>query len=261
MSPAIDDGMEAAGAEQHSLLQSVVLHLLPGILILTFFVVAAPLAESIGAPSMLGYILAVLLVQIPLQLGLLLYLGRRRNGRLSLQGIVLYREPMPVWQYVVLAAPCVVWLFVITSILFIPLDTYLIESLFSWLPEWFFQMRFMEVLDQYSTPSLVVMLALLWAVAIPGPLVEELYFRGYLLPRISCLGGWAPLINTVLFSLYHFCIPWQNLGRIAGFLPMTYAVWWNKNIYLGIIVHCSVIVVTFALATAGILATSFFGLT
>jgi hypothetical protein len=37
-----------------------------------------------------------------------------------------------------------------------------------------------------------------------------------LLPRISRFGGWAPLINTVLFSLYHFFTPWQLLGRRPG---------------------------------------------
>ena len=47
-------------------------------------------------------------------------------------------------------------------------------------------------------------------------MVEELYFRGYLLPRISRLGAWAPLVNTVLFSLYHLFTPWLSVGRIAS---------------------------------------------
>jgi membrane protease YdiL (CAAX protease family) len=67
--------------------------------------------------------------------------------------------------------------------------------------------------------------------------VEELYFRGYLLPRISRFGAWAPLINMVLFSLYHFFTPWQNLGRIVGLLPMVYTVWWKRSIYVSIAVH------------------------
>lgn len=73
-------------------------------------------------------------------------------------------------------------------------------------------------------------------------MVEELYYRGYLLPRVSRLGKWAPLINTVLFSLYHFTSLWQNPSRIIAFLPMVYAVWWKRNIYLGILVHCALIV-------------------
>jgi membrane protease YdiL (CAAX protease family) len=73
--------------------------------------------------------------------------------------------------------------------------------------------------------------------AVIGPVVEELYFRGWLLPRMSQLGRWAPLVNVVLFSLYHLWSPWQFLSRIAGVLPFTYAVWWKRNVLLGVVVH------------------------
>ena len=36
--------------EQHSLVQSVVLHLLPGALMLLFYIITAPLAEKLGFP-------------------------------------------------------------------------------------------------------------------------------------------------------------------------------------------------------------------
>lgn len=73
--------------------------------------------------------------------------------------------------------------------------------------------------------------------AFVGPVTEELYFRGYLLPRISRFGALAPVINVVLFSLYHFFTPWRNLGRILGLLPMVYTVWWKRDIRIGIAVH------------------------
>ena len=71
-----------------------------------------------------------------------------------------------------------------------------------------------------------------------GPVVEELYFRGYLLPRISRLRGWAAVFNVLLFSLYHFFTPWQNPARILAMLPASYVVLRKKNIYLGMIPHC-----------------------
>jgi membrane protease YdiL (CAAX protease family) len=71
-----------------------------------------------------------------------------------------------------------------------------------------------------------------------GPFVEELYFRAYLLPRMRNISGnWAPLLNTVLFSLYHFFSPWENLIRVLAITPMTYIVWNNRNIRFGIITH------------------------
>jgi membrane protease YdiL (CAAX protease family) len=70
-----------------------------------------------------------------------------------------------------------------------------------------------------------------------GGAVEELYFRGYLLPRMESLGAWAPLVNIVLFSLYHFWSPWENIVRLLAMLPWFYAVWRTRNIYLALLVH------------------------
>ena len=74
---------------------------------------------------------------------------------------------------------------------------------------------------------------------IAGPVVEELYFRGYLLPRMPWSQGWTPLINALLFSLYHFFSPWQNITRIVAFIPLVYAVSWKRNIYLSLFTHCT----------------------
>jgi len=67
--------------------------------------------------------------------------------------------------------------------------------------------------------------------------VEEMYFRGYLLPRISRFGAWAPLLNTALFSLYHFFNPFGFVSRIGSFLPVVYGAWWKRSIYLSMTVH------------------------
>jgi membrane protease YdiL (CAAX protease family) len=42
----------------------------------------------------------------------------------------------------------------------------------------------------------------------------------------------------VLFSLYHFFTPWQNPERILGLLPLMVVVWWRRNLYIGMTVHC-----------------------
>ena len=53
------------------------------------------------------------------------------------------------------------------------------------------------------------------------------------------MGRSASLVNVSLFSIYHFWSPWQILGRILGLAPMIYAMSWKENIYLGMVVHCS----------------------
>jgi glucan phosphoethanolaminetransferase (alkaline phosphatase superfamily) len=86
-------------SEQHALPLSTVLHLLPGILIGTVFFLLAPIVERNGLPSFWAFGIADLVVLLPFVFGLLFYEGYKRNGRLSLDGVVLYREPIPWWQY------------------------------------------------------------------------------------------------------------------------------------------------------------------
>ncbi len=69
-------------------------------------------------------------------------------------------------------------------------------------------------------------------------LVEELYFRGYLLPRIPASQKWAPLINVVLFSLYQFFPPWQSITRILDLLPVVYVTSRKRSVYVSIFTHC-----------------------
>lgn len=225
--------------EQHSLVQSTVLHLLPGALGTVVYIVLAPLLLARGLPSLLAILLAALFVIVPLELGYLLYQGKKQNRRLSLQGVVLYRQPMPWWQYFAIILPLLVWAFLVTGLLQ-PLDARIGESLFGWLPDWFFLFS-ADQFAQYSTEVLIG--TLVFGLAVNGvilPLVEELYFRGYLLPRIDRYGRWAPVLNGLLFSLYHFWTPWQNVSRLLFVWPMTYATWWKRNILIAIIAHLAV---------------------
>jgi membrane protease YdiL (CAAX protease family) len=72
---------------------------------------------------------------------------------------------------------------------------------------------------------------------IAAAVVEELYFRGYLLPRLSSLKNGAPFANAALFALQHFLSPWQQVGIFLGILPQVYVVYKKQNIFIGIIAH------------------------
>ncbi len=218
---------------QHSIARTVVLHLLPGVLMVAFYILAAPVVRGLGFPSLMAIYLAILFVLIPFELGYLFYRARK-NGS-SLGDMVLYREPVPKWQFVALVLGLLAWSSIFYVLIYPPLDVFFIENVFFWLPDSFF---LVEDFARYSTAALVITWAFGFAVnAIVGPIVEEVYFRGYLLPRISRFGAWAPLVNTVLFSVYHFFTPWQNVGRIVGLLPVVYAAWWKKSIYVSMGAH------------------------
>ncbi|MDA3936117.1 MAG: CPBP family intramembrane metalloprotease [Actinomycetota bacterium] len=160
-----------------------------------------------------------------------LYIGKKRNWRYSLQGVVLYRTPIPALQYIL-------WfpvLLVIMGVIFTamkPVDTSLQSTLFSWLP-----VLESGLTDGYSREVLIrtyMMLAVFGAVV--GPTIEELYFRGFLLPRMEYAGKWAPRLHSFLFALYHMWTPWMFVTRTLGIVPLAYAAR-RRNLNLVITVH------------------------
>jgi membrane protease YdiL (CAAX protease family) len=225
-------------SQTHTIWQTIALHLLPGLLITAFYFLTAPLVMKASYPSQMALLVAILFVLIPFELGYLLYQGQKRNGRLSLMGVVLNREPMPLWQYFIFVPILLGWSFAAFTFLS-PLDTYLTQKLFAWFPAWSIPSTLLTQIAQYSPTALLVTFLLALALnGLAGPLVEELYFRGYLLPRIPAAKLWAPLFNVVLFSLYHFFSPWQNITRIVALIPLIYVVSRKHNIYISILVHC-----------------------
>ncbi len=177
-----------------------------------------------------------MLVLVPFELGVLLREGKKLNGKWSPEGVVLFREKMPAVRTIALVLPLLLWCLFVFGFLTSFIDPFMIREFFRWLPSWFFA-------NQIPQPkgAIFIITAIMGFVfnGIIGPIVEELYFRGYLLPRMSRMKAWAPAVNVVLFSVYHFFSPWQNPVRIIALLPLVYVVWWKRNILVGIITHCS----------------------
>jgi membrane protease YdiL (CAAX protease family) len=221
--------MKQAQIEKHSTTQSVILHLLPGILVGCFYLLARQPVVNLGYPSVIALILAYAFILIPIELGYLLYQGKRKTGRFTLQAIISYRNPIPWWQYLV----WVLIIFIATGAmvtLLKPFDVFLQERLFFWMPDINYGLD-----GNYSRNTLIVTYSMVFIfIAVLTPLVEELYFRGYLLPRMK--GKYAPLFHSFLFAAQHVLEPWMIITRTLGFLPILFGVK-KKNIYVGIIVH------------------------
>jgi membrane protease YdiL (CAAX protease family) len=221
-----------------SLWNTIILHLIPGALITAFFFLTAPVLIQAGFPPILSLYLAILLILIPFELGFLLYQGKKLNGRFSLEGVVLFRERIPIWQMILLTTVLFGWSGLVFN-LFSKLDTLLAQTFFSWFPQWPYPFNPFENVDLYSKTAYTITIVSGFLLnGIAGPVVEELYFRGYLLPRIPFSKHWRSLINILLFSLYHFFSPWQNLARILAYLPLSLTVAWKRNIYISIGAHC-----------------------
>ena len=223
----------AIGVEQHSLGQSALLHLAPGAAIAAVFFGTAPVFDELNVPPLLGLVFADAIV-LPLVLGYLVLLGYRRNGRLSLDGIVLYRSPMPLGRWLWLV-PVLLVLAGLMMAAFSPVSEALQDTFFAWLPA---SSVLGHDLAGFDRATLAISLLFFTLVVVIGAsTVEELYFRGYLLPRLSRFGVGAPMINTGLFALYHMWTPWLAVARVFAFFPLAFAVFRTRSIYLAIVVH------------------------
>lgn len=187
---------------QHSLPKSLLMHVFPGALVTVVFIILKPLFEPSGYPPLLSFLLAILLVNLPFMLGVLLNEGKKLNGRFSLEGAGQYREKVSLSTFVLVFIGTFVVVFLLISVA-TPISTMLADGFFSWLPDWFFFEEQTQY-DAYAKNILVTVFTLhLIITSVALPWVEELYFRGYLMPRISRYGIWAPLLGGLFFGLYH----------------------------------------------------------
>jgi len=249
------DGYDEPTGEQHSILQSVVLHLIPGAALTVFIVLAAPAIEAMGFPPMFSLFVGIGVVIAPIELGILFLHAKQTTGTFSLAGTVTYRQRIPARRLALLTLVLLVWFMVpfIASTVF--LDDWLAENVFGWMPEAILQFSRIEEGDPLAAWRIAVMLIVMYAFnGFVGPVVEELYFRGFLLPRISRLGTGAPVLNTVLFSAYHFWTPWQNPARILGFLPIAWLVQRHRSVQIGLAAHVTINVVFLTLLVAVLLS-------
>lgn len=237
----------AVVTEQLSVPALLALHLIPGALITLAIVVLAPVAESAGFPPIAALLAAIALVMVPVELGIVYWAGRGHPS--PVLAAIPYRNPIALRDWAWLVPVLIVLAFLGFGIHML-IEPQLIASLFGWLPEWFVSPIVVDRIRDYSSTAWIITIAAYFALnGFAGPIVEELYFRGYLLPRMERFGRAAALINTALFSLYHFWSPWQFFARILGFGPTIYAVRWKRNVYLGMVVHCTLNVIAVTIVT------------
>lgn len=92
-----------------------------------------------------------------------------------------------------------------------------------------------------SYPSVIVIITcILYFIfnVIIGPVIEEFFFRGVLTNKLKKYGYLAPIFVTIIFSLYHLWLPFDNLFRIAAFLLPSILTYKYQDIRISIGFHC-----------------------
>lgn len=220
----------------HSLGTSLFLHLAPGVANISATVLGlAALWNPSLPPELFIGVFTNVFVLIPIQLGYLYYLAKKRNNPgWSLEGIVVYTRPLRWFRYFIWV-PAIL---IPTALIFIVL-----EPFSRWLETLSISVNIFakyQMADDYD----VAWIVLIAHVALSGflvPITEELYFRGYLLPRMpQQFGRLKPVAHGFLFSVYHFDAPWMIPVRTLGLLPLIYVTMHTSNVKPSIVAHCLV---------------------
>lgn len=231
-------------ASSSSLNVLLVLHLFPGILIfMAYMLLAEPLALRGLPPS---FTLHLLFAGISIPYIYIFLTTRTKSSTEPGQGVIRFHQNLRVWQYLVLVPALLIYA-VIISMLMAPVSTSLTNWLSGFAPVWFIESDYAP--NGVAVPALLLLVVAILIDGLANPIAEELYFRGYLLPRLSKLGLIAPLLNGILFSLIHLWQP-QNIPMlILLVVPLYYGVWYFRSVYLSIAVHCTANLLGIVLST------------
>ncbi|MDR0839815.1 MAG: CPBP family intramembrane metalloprotease [Christensenellaceae bacterium] len=219
--------------KQFSIPKFLGLAFLPGAVILAWSLILANPALG-NLPILLAVLLAIPLGLIPVDLLVIKYFSRKEG--VEFMEAVGNKVEIPFKK----ALPIVlgIFVFIIGLAAFLPaIEHEFWQPIFVWLPDWF---RFDKITYDAIPQNLIVIIVVINLIfnGVLGPITEELYFRGFLLPRIERLGKLAPLLDSILFTIYHFFNPFELIFRFVAFAPIAYTAWWKKSFYLSAAIHC-----------------------
>lgn len=217
--------------------RALVLHLAPAAVTFAAALALAPVLGRLGLPRGFSLTVAFALLLTPIELGLLLRAARRATGRWSLRAlpaVLAYRRPLGRWWLLV---PVLFAVALGIAVVFGPVADRTGGWLTGTYPSW--------LLPGYDVttagfPTSVLVVTLLVTLVIDGvvnPTVEELYFRGYLLPRLPVVGWRAVPLSAALFAAQHYWQPFNWLLIFTLQLILTGLVVRSRSIRLGIVMH------------------------
>lgn len=215
----------------------IMLHLVPGIVIALVFFALAKALTARGSTAYLALILAIPLCLVPMELGIMAAWSRRATGRCSIRASLGYRGGGGVTEWVLLPL-ALFFVFVVLGLGTSALSRWLEDVLGPGAPAWLSTEQLVRGIMSVSPLQRTVTFALAAVLSgLVAPVVEEAYFRGFLLPRMGSLKAAAPLVNALLFALYHFYFPWGVPAVFVVFVPIAYVAWARRNFLIGAVVH------------------------
>src|SRR6516164_3346691 len=217
--------------------QTLAMNLGPAAITFAAALALGPLMGRLGLPRYFSLTVAFALVLTPIELGLLLRAAHRATGRWSLRAlpsVIAFRRPLT--RRMILLVPVLFGLALAIHFAYTPVGNAISGGLTGIYPHWLIAGD--NAPAGFSKVVLVsTMLATLAIDGVINPTVEELYFRGYLLPRLPVAGWPAIPVSAALFSLQHYWQPWNWLLIFGLELILTTLVVRLRCVRLGIVMH------------------------
>lgn len=188
--------------------QVIALHLAPGAVAFGVAIAVAPLLGRLHLPENFAVTVSFVIALAPIELGLLLRARRASAGHAAprrLASVIAYRERIGRRWWLI---PLLFLIALGIALAWSPVADAIGDSLRGLLPNWLAPDY--DPADHASKGVLIaVILVTLLVDGFVNPVVEELYFRGYLLPRIPLAIRPAVGLSAFLFAIQHFWQPYN----------------------------------------------------
>lgn len=212
-------------------------HLVPGAIFSALLILLSRVFIQHGLTAYLAELLLIPACLLPMLVGIMLFSARRLGPDVPLRRAIGNRAPGTIADYT--GWPILLFLcWALASLAVVPLSGRLEAWYLTWFPAQLGNHALVS--GVISSPPAQRQATLVLAILFSGllaPLVEEAYFRGFLLPRMKHLGWPAPVLSAFLFGLYHFFTPWGLPAIFVAFLPIAFVVQAKQNFRIGVVVH------------------------
>ena len=199
------------------------------------------LGHFCNIPHILLFCILGTFTLVPMELGVIIWATKKENGTYSLKSAFVGQEKISIWKVLIIAF----MFFGIAGLLsayIAPIENQFFaemrSNVISILPIGFDWTNY-EYVKLFS-PSIRILTCVYYGIfnVLIGPITEELFFRGYLTSHYKRQNSFTPILIAVLFSLYHFWLPFNNMFRILAFAPVAYVAYKKKNLYISVCFHC-----------------------
>ena len=215
--------------EKNIFLKGPLLTFIPSLIAMLAYIFLGKIQNNI--PSLLLFLICVGVILFPFEI----YIIYKNKVNLS------YKSKIKWWQLILIIG-VLFGIAGLMTILITPLEHSLLSNVIdkvnSITPTYFSWDS--SNLVNYSNIMIIITCVLYFLLnVIVYPIIEEFFFRGVLTNKLKKYGYLAPIFVTIVFSFYHFWLPFDNIFRIVIFMLPSILAYKYNDIRISIGFHCT----------------------